>query len=69
MTDEELQENITNNLAKLGFESIEELHEAAKKYFTDNDLNTVFSSDYMFEKSIFEHLRRHCSEIWNRGGI
>lgn len=56
MTDEELQQAIYEELAKLGFKSKEELQEAAKKYFAESGLNIPFYNEYQFEQVIFEHL-------------
>lgn len=56
LTDEDLQEELDKELAKLGFESIEEFYDSAKKYFAENGLKTEFNNDYEFQDYVSEKL-------------
>lgn len=56
MTDEELREAIIRDLREMGFQSEEELHEAARKYFAENGLRTTFHNSFDFQDYVFEHL-------------
>lgn len=56
MTDEELQAELNKELEKMGFQSEEELHEAARKYFAENGLRTTFYNSFDFQDYVCEHL-------------
>jgi hypothetical protein len=54
LTDEELQEQIDNELAKLGFKSQEEFYDAAKKFILEKDEHANVTHEIAINKHIFE---------------
>jgi hypothetical protein len=62
LTDEELQEEINQDLAKLGFKSEEEFYESAKKYLAENGLKIEFCNDYVFQDYVSEQLLDHSKD-------
>lgn len=53
-TDEELQAELDSDLEKLGFESEEEFHDAAKKFILEKDEHADVSCDSTTHIHIFE---------------
>ena len=56
LNDEELQSEINLELEKLGFKSEEDLHEVARKYFSEHGLRPEFNNPFDFQDYVFEHL-------------
>jgi hypothetical protein len=54
LTDAELQEEINQELAKMGFESEEEFLDAAKNFILEKDPQANVTHDYAIHKRIFE---------------
>ena len=54
MTDEELQEECTRELEKLGFESEAHFYECAKMFILEKNEQVNMSNEYAVHKRIFE---------------